>query len=160
MKVKSKNYEVVFGSNTILNNDGNIDLLKGINQEPFKFKEDNNGDLVLSCTLRDQNGDTVVELSDSVLQHMNSDEYYIDLFENFDLVRIMLINKFTGCIWLDFEEMGPNKIKLNGKFYVDGQKLVATDECLTINEGTRLSHNIKQNFRELITLHKGGGISF
>jgi hypothetical protein len=159
-KLVTGNYKVVFGSNTILNSDGDIDLLKGINQEPFIFKLDRNDRLVLSCALRDQNGNIVVELKDSILQHINSDEYYIDMFENFDLARIMIINKFTGCIWLDFNEIDSNIIKLNGRFYIGDHKIVATDECLSINDSTRLSHNIKSNFNELITLHDGGGISF
>lgn len=153
--IKNENYQVIFGSNTVLNSTGYIDLLKGTTDEPFKFSRDKYGNLILNCTIRDKKGKIVVELVDSIINHID-DDYEVDDFEEY---HVKIINKSTKDVWLEFQEISANKVKLNGKFYVDGHKIVATDECLLIGGGMRICNTTKNNFDELVTFHKGGGMS-
>ena len=129
VKSKTKNYELIFGSNLIHNCPGVINFAgKGINKQPIVFREGEDGKILLNCHVKDKQGNTVVKLHNSNPVHVN-EEYDINIEDK----QILVTNKSSKDIWLDFSEIEPNVFKINGIFFLPGYEIVATDEYLRIN---------------------------
>ncbi len=148
MKKLTTNYEVVFGSNAILNCDGIISFKdKGKNQELIKFKEGKDGKILVKCTLIDDQGEIVAELHDGELVKIK--ERYLKQTAGSD---IRIINEFTGDVWLEVSSLGPQKLKINRIFLLPGFKMVATDDYLKINDSITFSSNIFENCSDIMGL--------
>lgn len=140
MKTKARNYTLIFGSNTIQNCDGIIDLVgKGVNKQPIVFKEGGYGKILLNCTIKDYDGNTVVKIHSSEPLYVNDN--YDSKIEN---KRILVTEKSTGDIWLDFTEIEPKTFKINGIFIFPDIEVIATDEYLKFN-GNTISNSVFMN---------------
>ena len=118
-----ESYEVIFGSNKLNNCKGVFYAVKtDIDEENITFSEGKDGKIVLNCTMKDEEGNIVAKIENS----------NVNVGKDYDLKEgnpITVTNK-NGEVWLDFEKLGSNHFKLNGKFYILGHKIVATDETL------------------------------
>jgi len=153
VKVEAKNYTVVVGSNLVMNCNGVINLVgSGLCKQPFRFREGSYGEIFLNCTILDEEGNKVLVLVNNIPKKV-MDGYEIEIEEN----RILLRNKATGEVWLNFSKLGPRNFKLNGILHYPGIKIVATDQHLTVN-GMTLSHNTFVNCENLLSIGPGGGI--
>jgi hypothetical protein len=141
---KPTHYELVLGSNTIRNCDGIISF-KGKNQEIIRFKESKEGKILVNCTLKDEYGEIVAELQNSAIAQIK-DRYKKQVWED----DIRIINEFTGDIWLEVSSIGPEKLKVNGIFFLPGFKIVATDDYLKINDSLTFSKNIFESCADIL----------
>ena len=129
MKIEAENYEVVFGSNLISECGRVIEIVgKGMNKQIIRFREGEDGKILFNCTVKDQEGETVAKVANSIIQHVMKG-YQAEITDD----GIKIINKSTGDIWLEFSYMSPRKFKLNGIFFLPGHKIIATDNYLEIN---------------------------
>lgn len=129
MKIEAENYEVIFGSNLISKCGRVIELVgKGINKQIIRFREGEDGKILFDCTVKDQEGNTVARIANSLTQYV-MERYEAQITDEW----IKIINKTTGDIWLEFDYVSPRKFKLNGIFFLPGHKIVATDDYLKIN---------------------------
>lgn len=129
MKVETKNYVVIFGSNQITDCGKVIEFKgKGINKQIIRFRETSDKKVLCDCTAKDQNGNTVAKIANNKIQHIMQG-YKAEVADN----GVKVINEITGDIWLEFVCIGPRKFKLNGIFFLPGYKIVATDDYLEIN---------------------------
>lgn len=129
MKIESKNYEIIFGSNLISKCGKVIELAgKGINKQIIRFREGEDGKILFDCIIKNKEGNTVARIANSLTQYI-MEGYEAQIIED----GIKIINKKTGDIWLEFAYIGPRKFKLNGIFFLPGYKIVATDKYLKIN---------------------------
>ncbi len=118
-----ESYEVVFGSNKLTNCKGVFYAVKtDIDGDNITFSKSEDGKIVLNCTVKDEKGNIVAKIENS---NVNVGKGY-DLQEG----NPTTVTNKNGEVWLDFEELGSNHFKLNGKFYILGHKIVATDETL------------------------------
>jgi hypothetical protein len=148
MKKTIPNYELVFGSNTILQCDGIIGFEgKAKDKDLITFKEDENGNILVNCTLKDDYGETVAELRNGELVQIK--DGYLKQTAGSDM---RIINEFTGDIWLEVSSLGPQKLKINGIFFFSGYKIVATDDYLKINDSITFSSNTFDNCSNIIGL--------
>ena len=111
MLEEAKKYNVKFGSLWAINCDGVFNLVgEGLNKQPFRFREDENGRILLNCTLLDENGDKVVVLhkSNPIYSLPNKDEYDISWSDDGKWIKVT--NKNTKDVWLDFKKIaGPKQ---------------------------------------------------
>jgi len=129
MKIEAENYEVVFGSNLILECRRAVEIVgKGINKQIIRFREGEDGKILFNCTVKDQEGNTVARVANSIIQHVMQG-YETQITDD----GIRVIDETTGDIWLEFAYISLRKFKLNGIFLLPGYKIVATDEYLEIN---------------------------
>ena len=139
MKTEAENYEVIFGSNRILNCGKVIEIIgKGINKQFIRFREGEDGKILFSCTITDQDGQTVAKIANSLVRHIKPG-YKVDTSDK----GIKVWNESTGTVWLEFVHIGSRTFKLNGIFFLPGFKIVATDNYLEINKinTTRMSND-------------------
>lgn len=112
MKIEAENYEVIFGSNQVLNCGKVIELTgKGFNKQIIRFKEGEDGKILFSCTITDQDGQTVAKIANCLVQHIKQG-YRVDTSDK----GIKVLNESTGEVWLEFVHLGSRKFKLNGIF--------------------------------------------
>jgi hypothetical protein len=82
MKIEAENYEVIFGSNQILECGKVIELKgKGVNKQFIRFREGEDGKILFNCTVTDQNGRTIVRVANSKVQHIKQG-YKADIMAN------------------------------------------------------------------------------
>jgi len=147
MKYEAENYEVVFGSNLIQECGKVVELVgKGINKQIIRFRDGEDGKVLFNCSVNDENGKTIAKIANSKVQHLRQG-FKASISAN----TIKVWNEATGEVWLEFEEIGPRKFKLNGIFYLPGYRIVANDDHLDVN-GLRMSNNIFRNFSAAIGL--------
>jgi hypothetical protein len=129
MKKETKNYELLFGTNTIAKCGKVVELVgKGVNKQIIRFREGADGAVLMDCTVADQSGKTVVRVANSRVQHV-APGFRPDVTRD----GIKVVNESTKEIWLEFIRLGPGKFKLNGQFYVPGYRIIATDQGLMVN---------------------------
>lgn len=129
MRKEATHYQVIFGSNLITECPSVIKLEgKGINQQIIRFKIGRDGKILFDCKVKDEEGRTVTVVANSLVQHVDPD-YNVDISDN----GIVVKNNETGDVWLEFVQMDANKFKLNGRFFIPGYRIIATDEYLDIN---------------------------
>jgi len=147
MKVEAENYMVIFGSNQIMNCPKVIELKgKGINKQIIRFREGNDKKILFDCTVKDQKGETVTKIANSIVQHVMQG-YKAEITD----VGLKIVHEATKDIWLEFVCIGPRKFKLNGIFFPPGYKIVATDDYLLINT-SRISNSTFASFSAAIGL--------
>ena len=139
MKIEAENYEVIFGSNRILECKRVVEIAgKGINKQIIRFREGKDGTILFNCTVYDQEGRTVAKVANSIIQHV------MEGYEaNITKEGIKVINKITEDIWLEFVYLSPRKFKLNGIFFLPGYKIIATDDYLDINTNKFINGTFK-----------------
>jgi len=129
MKTETENYELLFGSNKILKCSRVVELAgKGINKQIIRFREGEDGKVLMDCTVTDQAGTTVAKVANSRIQHV-AQGYRADVTRD----GIKVGNEGTKEVWLEFLRIGPRSFKLNGQFFVPGYRIIATDEGLMVN---------------------------
>jgi len=129
MRMGRDNYELVFGSNLILKCGKAVELIgKGINEQIIRFREGEDGRILFNCTIKDENKITVAEIADSRAQHLR-EGYKADISKD----TIKIVKESTGDVWLEFARIGWRKFRLNGRFFLPGYKIIATDDYLEIN---------------------------
>jgi hypothetical protein len=139
MKTEEEKFEVIFGSNRILNCGKVIEIIgKEIHKQFIKFKEGEDGKILFSCNITDQDGQTVARIANSLVQHITPG-YRVDTSDK----GIRVLHESTDAVWLEFVYIGSRSFKLNGIFFLPGFKIVATDNYLEINKinTTRMSNN-------------------
>jgi len=129
MKTETKNYELLFGSNRILKCHRAVELVgKGINKQIIRFREGEDGKVLMDCTVTDHAGTTVAKVANSRVQHV-AQGYRADVTGE----GIRVINEGTREVWLEFLRTGPRSFKLNGQFFVPGHRIIASDEGLMVD---------------------------
>jgi ethanolamine utilization protein EutA (predicted chaperonin) len=129
MKTETENYELLFGSNRILKCGKVVELVgKGINKQIIRFREGEDGKVLMDCTVTNQSGSTVARVVNSRVQYV-AQGYRANVIGE----GIKVINVGTKEIWLEFVRTGPRTFKLNGQFFVPGYRIIATDEGLMID---------------------------
>ncbi|MBZ2167025.1 hypothetical protein [Methanobacterium spitsbergense] len=155
VKVEAKNFNVDLGSNKAINCNGVINLVgKGLNKQPLRFREGDDGKILLNCTLRNKKGDPIVVLNNSnSIQNLPTKDEYDTKIEN---KRIVVTNKTTKEILLDFKEISPNHFKITGIFYFPDIKILITDEFMEITTKTnRLKTSGQKNINCLNVVNIG-----
>jgi hypothetical protein len=72
MKLEATNYEVIFGSNRILQCRGVCELVgKGINKQIIRFRDCEDGKILFECKVADPKARTVVKVANSIVQHVS-----------------------------------------------------------------------------------------
>jgi hypothetical protein len=149
MKSESVNYELIFGSNRILNCPLVVEFVgRGINQQIIRFREGEDGVVLFNCKLTDPNGKTVAVVANSKVQHL-AEGCRADITG--DGIKVTVTVKGSEIPILEFVKAGPRLFKLNGQFFLPGYRIVATDEGLMINTNL-LSHNTFANCSAAIGL--------
>lgn len=147
MKKEAKHYQVVFGSNLITECPSVIKLEgKGINKQIIIFKIGRNSKILFDCKIKDEEERTVAVIANSIVQYIDPD-YKADISDNGIIVK----NNNTKEVWLEFVQINANKFKLNGRFFIPGYKIKATDNYLEINNN-KLIRNVFKNCSAAIGL--------
>jgi hypothetical protein len=129
MKTETENYELLFGSNRILKCGRAVELVaKGIKKQIIRFREGEDGKVLMDCTVRDQSGGIVAIVANSRVQHV-AQGYRADMTRE----GIRVISEGTKEVWLEFLRTGPRTFKLNGQFFVPGHRIIASDGGLMVN---------------------------
>jgi len=139
---EAKDYNVKFGPFLAENCKGVFNLVgRGFSKQPFRFREAENGKILMNCLLFDEEGNTAVKL------HNSNPIYSLKTKEEYEITNekghIIIANKTTDEIWLDFKKIGDRDFRLYGMFYYKkcNAKVVITDEYITVNTSRR--KNIK-----------------
>ena len=145
-------YEVIFGSNVLMDCEGKVYVVEGSsNEENIIFSESDDGKILLNCAVKDKKGNTVVKIENSSVINVN-DRY--DLKEdNF----ITVTNKDTVGGFVELWRFGSNRFILNGKFYISGHEIIATDKQLKFDSST-FSNNMFKNPRKILSINTNGGV--
>ena len=129
MKNEALNYEVIFGSNRILNCGRVVEIVgKGINKQFVRFREGEDRKILFECTVTDEKGETVAKIANSRIQHIVPG-YKTEISDE----GIKVVNEKSGEVWLEFVSIGPRRFKLNGIFFLPGFRIIATDEGMNVN---------------------------
>ena len=113
MKAEAGNYEVIFGSNRILNCGRVVEVVgKGVNKQFIRFREGGDQKILFWCTVTDEKSDTVAKVANSRMQH-TVPGYKAEISDS----GIKVLNERTGDVWLEFVSIGPRRFKLNGIFF-------------------------------------------
>ncbi|MFH1072254.1 MAG: hypothetical protein V1743_02380 [Nanoarchaeota archaeon] len=146
MKEDTKNYELIFGSNTIKQCYGAIEFVnKGQKQQILRFRE-GEGKVLCTCAVRDIQGKTIVKIDNNIIQHLD-DKYNAEITDESLIVTEITSNNIV----LEFKRIGNRKFKINGVFNAFGKIIVATDASLKIGSMT-LSNNTFDNCSSAIGL--------
>jgi hypothetical protein len=149
MKTESVNYELIFGSNRILNCPLVVEFVgRGINQQIIRFREGEDGVVLFNCWLNDPTGKSIAVVANSKVQHLAPG---LKAYITGDGIKVTAPVKGMEIPILDFVKIGPRLFKLNGQFSLPGYRIVATDEGLMINTNL-LSHNTFANCSAAIGL--------
>ena len=136
-KRPAENYKLTFGSN-IIENCSNIISIEGsgVNKEIIHFRIGGDEKLLMNCTVKDINDETIAKVHNSKFVYVN------EAFEGSILDSGLLVrHKETKEVYLEFRYLSPSEVKVNGIFSVLGRRIVATDDGLRIN-GLLLKDNI------------------
>ena len=152
MKNEAETYQVIFGSNLIVNCGRVVDLVgKGINKQIIRFKEGEDRKILFDCTITDEHGITLAVVANSRVQHI------VPGFQaNISDKGIIVKNEATEEIWLEFIVIGPRRFKLNGIFNIPGFRIIATDEGLVDINNNLIMGNVFENCFSAIGLGPGG----
>lgn len=131
MKTESANYQLLFGSNLILNCPLVVEFVgRGLNQQIIRFREGEDGVVLFNCKMTDPTGKTIAVVANSKVQHLAE-----GLHENItrDGIRLTATVRGSEIPLLEFVKVGPRQFKLNGHFFLPGYHIVATDDGLMVN---------------------------
>jgi hypothetical protein len=71
MKNEAGNYEVIFGSNRILNCGRVVEVVgRGVDKQFIRFREGEDRKILFECTVTDEKGDTEAKVANSRVQHI------------------------------------------------------------------------------------------
>jgi len=127
-KQRADKYELIFGSNRIVNCGSVIKIEgRGVNQEIIRLRRGGDGKLLLNCQVKDNAGNTLAKIHNSKPVHIDTN-FECDVSEKHIIVR----EKKSGEIYLEFQYLGGNRLKINGIFWIQGKKIIASDDGLQI----------------------------
>lgn len=130
-KERASEYELTLGGNMI-RNCGKTIVFEGKNtdHEVARLRVGDDAKVLLNCKVIDERGNTVASVHNSRVMHVAPG------FEHDESETRWLIRKRdTGETYFELEYSGTKKLKLNGRFWIEGNKIVATDDGLSINDG-------------------------
>jgi hypothetical protein len=149
MKTESGNYEILFGTNRILNCPLVVEFVgRGINQQIIRFREGEDGVVLFNCKIADPTGKTIVVVANSKVKHLAEG---LQAKITGDGIKVTATVKGLEIPLLEFVKIGPRQFKLNGQFFLPGYRIVATDEGLMVNTNL-FSHNTFANCSAAIGL--------
>jgi len=122
----AKVYKVIFGSNVFENCPSIVtwedkDII-------LRFRDGGDMKLLVECTVKDKDNNTIAKIANNKLQ-------FAAEFLDFRVVDngIILKDKKSDIIYLEFRQLGEREVKINGLFYVKGNRIEATDGYLYVN---------------------------
>ena len=131
MKTESENYQLLFGTNLILNCPLVVEFVgRGLNQQIIRFREGEDGVVLFNCWLNDPTGKSIVVVANSKVQHLAPG---LKPYITGDGIKVTALVKGLEIPVLDFVKIGPRQFKLNGQFCLPGYQIVATDDGLMVN---------------------------
>ena len=150
-KRNASEYELVFGTNRILNCGSVVKIQgKGVNQEIIRLRIGSDGKLMVNCQVKDEYGNTIAKIHNNTFVHVN------EAYEGISTENgLLVLHSETGEKYLDFEHLGGKKINVNGIFWVAGRKIIATDEGLKLN-GITMKNNTFDSCGSAIALGNSG----
>ncbi len=133
---KAENYELLFGSNRILNCGSVVRLEgRGVKQEFIRLREGRDGKLLVTIKVRDKEDRTTVVVNNGRVAHV-AKGLEVETLPSGLVIR----DTASRQVILELQDLGGRKLKVNGVFWVAGRRIVATDEGLQI-DGVRLARN-------------------
>ena len=145
---------MIFGSNIILDTGSALTVDDGEYQkELVSWAIGSDGIPIVNAKLDDAEGNVVVGITGSrpfTLQKGHTMDVGPGSFE--------IKNESTGEVLLEIRHLDENTVKVNGIFYIDGEKLEATDNGVTWKTNT-ISGNTSENLKKFLTLFKKGGFA-
>jgi hypothetical protein len=130
-------FNVRFGSN-LHKNSGNIIRIKGKNLIKLERGRDNK--LLVSVELRGKNGELLAKIRRNAPVYLNK---FLTIQRG--LKYLKLIDKKSGGILFEMEQMEDETVKINGIFYVEGTAIIATDKGLYLPSGNIISNCTFEN---------------
>jgi hypothetical protein len=131
-KQPAETYKVILGSCTI-SNCGNVIQSRG-KSELLRLRDGKDLKLLADCTVKNSNGNTIIKVANNKPVFISETLHYEEL-ENGLIVK----DKETGKVYLEFRQLGPREVKVNGIFFINGVQITATDEFLGVGSN-RLSN--------------------
>ncbi len=137
-KIPADEYEVILGSCTI-KNCGQV-LMYRDKGEILRLRDGKDLKLLIDCTVKGSDGHTLVKIANNKPVFISENLVYVNLEDGIVVKDKDSENK----IYLEFRQLGPRKVKVNGIFFINGVQIIATDEFLDIG-GNRLSNYNAEN---------------
>ena len=117
-----------------------------MNKEIIRFRIGGDGKLLMNCTVKDLNDETIARVYNSKFVHVN-EAFKGSILDN----GLLVCHKETKEVYLEFCYLSSSEVKVNGIFSVLGKKIVATDDGLQIN-GLRIEYSTFSNCGSAIGL--------
>lgn len=133
-KQPAETYDLLIGGNTV-KNCGQVITYRGKN-ELLRLRDGKDSKLLVDCTVKDSSNHTIIKLANNKPVFIHESLNYEEL-ENGIIVK----DKNSEAVYLEFRQLGPREIKVNGIFFVNGIPITATDEFLDVG-GMRISGSI------------------
>ena len=131
-KQPAETYKVILGSN-VISNCGQVLSYQG-KGELLRLRDGKDMKLLVDCAVKDSSGHTLAKIANNKPVFV-SGSCLIDEFDDGLIVK----DKDSGDVYLEFRQLGPRELKVNGIFFINGVRLIATDDFLDVG-GMRLSH--------------------
>lgn len=102
----------------------------------MRFREGKDSKFLVDCEVKNSDNQTIAKIAKNKLVYP-SKTAHVD--ESLELIEedsgIVLKDKNTGIVYLEFQKLGQRKVKINGIFHVRDYKIDASDERLIIGKG-------------------------
>ncbi len=129
----AETYKVIFGGN-FFKNVRSVITWNG-KDAILRFRDGGDMKLLVDCTVSDPYGNTIIKLANGKIQ------YVADFLDSSNSENgIVVKDKISGNIYLEFTQLGEREVKINGIFHIKGHKIEATDGGVIIDT-IRISHN-------------------
>lgn len=123
LNVSSESIKIIFGSNTFI---GTPNILV-INNQPILSAEIKDSKLFVYLKIYDKEGKIVAQINGNEWTVNQNNFYTIDKSSNY----VKVTNQY-GETALEASIVTNDTIKINGTFYINGKKIVATDAGLSL----------------------------
>jgi len=128
-------YKVTFGSN-VFENVRSVVTWEG-KDAILRFRDGGDMKLLVDCTVSDAKGDTIIKIANGKLQHVADFLEYSSSNNG-----IVIKDKTSGNVYLEFAQLGEREVKINGIFHIKGHKIEATDAGVIVDTNTIASNYI------------------